>query len=744
MAYACPVGPAPSLTFEILGSLVIRRGDEVVALGSPLQRKVLAALLVADRAVLPDELIDVLWGERPPATAQGTLQTHVSRLRSALGAAPDLLRGDVSGYRLQIDAADVDARRFEQLVAEGARASRAGLSERASALLADALALWRGPALIDFRYEPFAQTEITRLEGLRVTALVEHLALEVDGGLHAEACRELEVLVRDHPLHEELHALYMVALYRSGRQADALSVYERLRACLRDELGLDPTPQLRSLEHDILNHVPTLTSGSQPRVALRSEHRELPRAPEMQRWFDHLGVPALDDRMTCELLLARGEGQRRSGKVQDARRSYAAAVRLAATSGSADQLAAGALGLAGPPEDTMLGEPLDESLMTQAIRALPTNRSAVTMLRARLAVALIDRGEFDRGNQMADAAVTVGRSVGDGGSLAYALRARHRTWFDPAALPERLALSSELVGLGEQLDDREVSAWGHRWRAIDLLETGDLAACHRELDALEALATHLHDAFHWWGVIVRRAGLAMLTGPPDKAEPLVMEALGLADQIHSPYTLAATLNALWALRWQQGRLDEIRDAVLDIAALSPQHGFLGPVLHRELGEADRAADAFEALARDDFRGLLALDTIGSSRLYGLTALSDVASYLGAADHAPRLYEALTPFADHLAVIHPGLTAVASIHQPLGQLSALMGDRHRSEVHFDAAISRCSEIGAITLGARAKMAYAETLISFGDAPARLVAEGLLADAADTRRSPELRRHGRPRR
>ncbi len=94
----------------------------------------------------------------------------------------------------------------------------------------------------------------------------------------------------------------MVALYRSGRQADALAVYERLRACLRDELGLDPTPQLRTLEHDILNHAPTLTSGSHVRVALRSEDHEPPRAAEMQRWFDQLGVPALDDKMTCELL----------------------------------------------------------------------------------------------------------------------------------------------------------------------------------------------------------------------------------------------------------------------------------------------------------------------------------------------------------------------------------------------------------------------------------------------------------
>lgn len=722
------MGAAPSLTFGILGSLSIRRGKQPVSLRSPQQRKILAALLVADRAVLADELIDVLWGERPPATAQGTLQTHVSRLRTALGG-PDLLPVDAGGYRLRIDAAAVDSRRFAQLLDESTEAARAGHTGDARTLLADALALWRGPALLDFRYEPFAQTEITRLEHLRLVALEQHLAAEIDLGMHAEACGELEILVRDHPLNEELHALLMVALYRSGRQADALGVYERVRASLRDELGLEPTPQLRALEHDILDHAPTLATA-RPNVALAPEDRRVPRALELQKWMEQLHVPPLDDKMTCELLLSRGDGQRRGGGEQEARASYAAAVRLAAASGSTNQLAAGALGLAGPPEDALLGEALDESLMEQAIRALPENRPVVIMLRARLAVALIDRDDSDRGAQMADAAVELARSVGDTAALAYALRARHRSWFDPAALPARLALDGELVDLGRELDDPEVLAWGHRWRSIDLLEQGDLAMYERELDALEALATQLHDAFHWWGVITRRGGLALLTGPPDKAETLILEALGLADQIQSPYTTTASLSALWALRWQQGRLDEIQDAILDVEALSPAHAFLIPSLHRELDHADETARAYEALARNDFADVLAHDTIGVTRLFCLAVMADVASYLQDAEHAPTLYDNLAPFAGRLAVVHPGLTAVACVDMSLGQLCALMGDRRRSETHFDAAISRCREIGAITLGVRAQIAYAESLLPFDDVVAARTAEALLADASGT--------------
>ncbi len=429
--------------------------------------------------------------------------------------------------------------------------------------------------------------------------------------------------------------MLMVALYRCGRQADALAAYSRLRASLRDELGLEPTPQLRSLEHDILSHAPTLASTHHRSVTTPSAGLRTARTLEPRGWIEQLDVPALDDKMRGELLLARGDGQRRAGKEQDARRSFAAAVRLAASNGSTDQLAAGALGLAGPPEDTLLGEPLDESLMEQAIRALPENRPAVTMLRARLAVALVDRGDSERGAHMADAAVALARSVGDSESLAYALRARHRTWFDPAAATQRLALSGELVDLGLQLSDPEVLAWGHRWRSIDLLEVGELAACQHELDVLERLASQLHDAFHWWGVIVRRAGLALLTGPPDKAEPLVMEALALADQIHSPYTMAASLTTLWALRWQQGRLDEIEDPILNIEELSPAHAFLVPFLHQQLGRRDQTARTYEVLARDGFARVAEHDNVGVTRLFSLAVLSDVASYLRDAERAPR-------------------------------------------------------------------------------------------------------------
>jgi len=238
------------------------------------------------------------------------------------------------------------------------------------------------------------------------------------------------------------------------------------------------------------------------------------------------------------------------------------------------------------------------------------------------------------------------------------------------------------------------------------------------------LAGRLHDSFHWWGIVVRRAGLALLRGPIDKAEPLVLDALALAEQIQSPYTMSASLIVLWALRWQQGRLDEIADAVLRFEGLSDVFTLLIPHLHRELGERDEAARLYRELAADGFAGALAGDRIGVSRLCSLAMLGDVACYVHATDDGEALHAALAPFAGRLAVIHPGLTAVAPVDQVLGQLSALLGDRRSSESHFTAALALCDRIDAPVLRARTQVAYAESLLDLGGHDAANTAESLL--------------------
>jgi peptide/nickel transport system substrate-binding protein len=241
----------------ILGPVEVRIDGRVVQLGGPKQRTLLAIfLLQANEVVSRDRLIDALWGERPPASVEQSLDTYVSRLRRALGR--DRLLRRPGGYVLKIEAGELDLERFETLVRTARTAIAAGDAEEAARKLRDALALWRGPALADVLYEPFASGESERLEERRLAAVEELVEAELAIGAGAELVAELERLVGEHPLRERLLAQLMLALYRAGRHADALATLQTARHRLAEELGLEPGLQLRELERRILRHDPSL------------------------------------------------------------------------------------------------------------------------------------------------------------------------------------------------------------------------------------------------------------------------------------------------------------------------------------------------------------------------------------------------------------------------------------------------------------------------------------------------------
>ncbi len=245
------------MEFGILGPLAVWTDGSELALGAPKQRALLALLLLRRNELVPTAtLVDLLWGERPPATAVKAVQVYVSQLRKALGDTTVETRP--LGYLLRVEAGVVDAETFEELLGRGRRVLAEGDAAEASAVLRRALGLWRGPALADFRYESFARDETGRLEELRFVALEQRLEADLALGRHAEVVPELEALVREHPLRESLRGLLMVALYRSGRQADALAAYQRARTTLVEELGLDPGESLQRLEQAILRHDPSL------------------------------------------------------------------------------------------------------------------------------------------------------------------------------------------------------------------------------------------------------------------------------------------------------------------------------------------------------------------------------------------------------------------------------------------------------------------------------------------------------
>ena len=242
------------MRFGILGPFEVADDQgRVLALGGFKQRSVLAILLLrAGQVVSTDELIDEVWGERPPTTAAKTVQVYVSSLRKVLGDGVLITRA--RGYVLEVGDGEVDADRFRVLAAEGARALRAGELRSGADRLREALGLWRGAPLAEFTYERFAQSAISRLEEGRLAALEERIDVDLALGEHRGLIGELEVLVREHPLQERLRGQLMLALYRAGRQADALAVYRELSGLLRDELGLEPSKALQDLERSILQH----------------------------------------------------------------------------------------------------------------------------------------------------------------------------------------------------------------------------------------------------------------------------------------------------------------------------------------------------------------------------------------------------------------------------------------------------------------------------------------------------------
>ena len=289
-------------------------GSRVLPLGGAKQRGLLALLLLDRNRVVPrDRLVDSLWSDTPPASAANSVQVYVSKLRKLLDegdpSGESALETEPPGYLLRVPAGKLDADEFERLLAEGRAALAAGSPDEAETLLARALELWRGPALADLASEPFAQAEIARLEGLRLQALEARFEAMIALGRQADAVGELQALVGLHPLDERLRGQLMLALYRSGRQADALATFRVFRGLMSDELGLEPSAELRNLEQAILRQdaslvpVPLAPGPSAVEQSPASEPAPQPRTIEDERrpvtvlFADIVGSTALGERL---------------------------------------------------------------------------------------------------------------------------------------------------------------------------------------------------------------------------------------------------------------------------------------------------------------------------------------------------------------------------------------------------------------------------------------------------------------
>ncbi len=275
--------------FRILGPLEVIVDDRSLALGGKRQRAVLAALLLEARRVVPtDRLVSELWGEPPPKTAATSLHNLVSQLRKELG--PETLVTQAPGYVLQVRPDQIDAHRFEQMLKTARRAE----PDERRALLQDALALWRGPPLAEFAFDDFAQAEIRRLDELRLVALESRIDADLDLGRHGDVVGELEALVAQHPLRETFRRQLMLALYRSGRQAEALDVYQDARTRFVEELGIEPGPELGRMQAEILRHEAGLATPDAVQVA-EDEEGEIVKALSAGRVIPVLGLDSAAD-----------------------------------------------------------------------------------------------------------------------------------------------------------------------------------------------------------------------------------------------------------------------------------------------------------------------------------------------------------------------------------------------------------------------------------------------------------------
>ncbi|MFG2544891.1 BTAD domain-containing putative transcriptional regulator [Streptomyces sp. NPDC048594] len=554
-----------AVTFGVLGPVTAQRGGDPLALKGPRHRAVLARLILARRRVVPvARLVEDLWetSQAPPPRAVGALRTFVGDLRRALEpdrpprAPARLLVTEGPGYTLRAAPGSVDAWRFEAAVAEAERGPAAQAPERLRAALEE----WRGPAYAEFSGAQWARGERSRLTELRLRAVERRAELLVDLGRAAEAVPDLDAHLTGHPWREEAWRLLALALYRTGRQGDALAVLRRARGRLAGQLGLDPGPRLRRLEARILAQDPELDPPGEPADAAA---RLWAAATEA---YDRTVAAGAHARLESTVGLLRTLAVTGGGGLEAAREHRTAAIAAAEETGDAE-LTARVIGAYDVPAVWTRGDdPEGARRIVEAaertLAALPADATAdAARCRLLATVALESRGvRSERGPLAAAEAERVARRLDDPALLAFALNGVFMQSCTRAGLaPRRDAVGAELVALGTRHGLVNHTVLGHLIRLQACSALADLTAADEQATAVDRLAAR-HDrplvaVFTDW---YRALRLAAAGSPYDTAAAAYRAAATRLDGAGMPGLERGLLPlALLGLRLAHGRAAEV-------------------------------------------------------------------------------------------------------------------------------------------------------------------------------------------
>lgn len=644
--------------FGVLGTVDAWDGDgAAIALKGPRHRAVLARLLVADGRVVPlDRLVEDLW-PAPPARAAGAVRTFVGDLRRALEperpprTPPRLIVTDGPGYALRVSPEVVDARRFEStLLAQAAAAPATALAQ-----LEEALGWWRGPAFAGLD-EPWARTERARLAELRLHAIEQRAAMLLALGRSAAAVPDLDAHVAEHPWREEGWRLLALALYRSGRQADALALLRRARERLVTQLAIEPGPALQALEHDILVQAEELAgpSTAPDRDAVGKVWAETAAA------YDRAVAAGARTRLESTVGLLRDLAVTGGGGLQAARRQRLAAVAAAEELGD-PELTARVIGAYDVPANWTRADDPEQAaeIVAAAARTLAELPDGDGAVRARLltTIALESRGSGSaRAAAAAREAEATARRLDDPALLAFALNGRWMQRFERAGLaPERDAIGAELIALAERHGLATYELLGHLVRLQARSALADFAAADDHAAAVDRLADRherpLARVFTGWYRALRLAATGADADAAYRAAAAQLDDAGMPG-------LAWGLPALALLcRRVARRAPAPTDPGLDWGPYAP---WTRPLLLLAEGDADAAGAALRA-APDPPPDLLLEAT--------WCLLGQAAIALGDRTRCEQARAALTPAAAELAGAGSGLLTAGPVAAHLAELDA---------------------------------------------------------------------------